>query len=254
MIKQNDLTKHLNQLFKPENFDDYCPNGLQVEGKTEIKNITFAVSATKESIEASIRQQSDALIVHHGLFWKFHGPKTITGPFATRIKPLIQHDINLYAYHLPLDGHPEVGNAVSLANNLSLINLKPFGEYKKSFTGTMGELSKEIPASEFKLKLESVLNHSVLHSSPNSQTIKSIGIITGGANSEWRECLKYNLDAYITGEMSEHDWHEAREAGVHFFAGGHHATEKFGIQNLMNHLKNKFPGIKTQFLDSDNPA
>lgn len=255
-MKTVELNEYLKILLKPELFDDYCPNGLQIEGRDEIKKIIFAVSATRESAEYAANKKADALIVHHGVFWKFHGPRTLTGAFAKRLFPLIRNDINLFGYHLPLDGHPEIGNASSLARTLGLTNLSSFGNYKGTYTGSMGELPTPLQAADFKSLLESKLNHSVLYSNPTETDgmIKKIGIITGGANSEWREAAKLGLDAYITGEMSEHDYHESRESGIHMFAGGHHATEKFGIQSLMNLIKKEFPKLECEFLDSENPA
>lgn len=254
-MKREELIAHLNEQLKPELFDDYCPNGLQVEGKEDIKKIVFAVSATKESVSYAYNNKACALIVHHGLFWKFHGTKPITGAFYHRISPLIKNDINLISYHLPLDGHIELGNAASIAQILNLKNIAPFGFYKGASTGVSGEFTAPITGQELKEILEKKLNHQVYYSNPvENKKIHSIGIITGGANSEWREAFKKNLDAYITGEMSEHDYHESRESGIHMFAGGHHATEKFGIQNLMKYIEKKFPEIECKFIDSDNPA
>lgn len=256
-MKRSELESFLNKLLKPEFFEDYCPNGLQVEGSEEIKKIVFSVSATKESVDFSASENADALIVHHGLFWKFHGTKIITGPFSKRIKPLIKNDINLFGYHLPLDAHELVGNAASLANLIELTDLKPFGNYKGISTGIMGVFKNPIDPKVLIQKISSVTNHSVQYSNPvdiKNSKISSLGIITGGANSEWKECLKYNLDAYLTGEMSEHDYHESRESGIHMFAAGHHATEKFGIQELMKFVQSEFPNVNCLFKDSDNPA
>lgn len=253
-ITRQQLEEYLNQVFKPQNYDDYGPNGLQIEGKHEINKICFSVSATKASVEQAVKLGAEALLVHHGLFWKFHGPRPITGTFFKRVAPLIKHEINLFAYHLPLDGHPELGNAKSLADLIGITNLKPFGEGKirGSFTGVKGELN--ISVTDLKNKLEKILNHPVLVSTDDqNRSIKSLGIITGGANSEWKLALKDGLDAYLTGEMSEHDWHEAQEAGMTMFAGGHHATEQFGIQSLMKHLQEKFK-CECVYLNSENPA
>lgn len=256
MIQIAELEQFLKAHLKPELYDDYCPNGLQIEGRPTIKKILFAVSATRDSTEQAAQMGADALIVHHGVFWKFHGSRTLTGPFAKRLFPLIKNDINLLGYHLPLDGHPEIGNAASLANLLGLIDLDNFGTYKGATTGIKGVLNKPLAPLEFKKLLTETLNHTVLYSNPleGKKLINSVGIITGGANSEWKEALRLGLDAYITGEMSEHDYHESRESGIHMFAGGHHATEKFGIQSLMKLIQKEFPAIECSFLDSDNPA
>lgn len=254
MLRQ-ELDDYLKILLRPELFDDYCPNGLQIEGQERITKIVFSVSATRESAEYAAKIKSQALIVHHGLFWKFHGTRTITGPFYKRVAPLLKNDINLFGYHLPLDSHIDYGNASSLAHLLEMQELAPFGQYKNAFTGIKGVLPREISGAELKIILETKLQHTILYSNPqDGKKIRTIGIITGGANSEWREALKSGLDAYITGEMSEHDYHESRESGIHMFAGGHHATEKFGIKALMGHLKEKFPELECEFLDSTNPA
>lgn len=250
------LENYLNELLLPHNYDDYCPNGLQIEGKLDISRVLFSVSATRESAEYANKIDADLLVVHHGLFWKFHGPKTITGPFLKRISPLIKKDINLMAYHLPLDGQLQVGNAAAIAQMIGLNNLAPFGNYKGASTGVWGEFPSPMKASELKKILETRLNHAVLYSSPieTSDVLKKVAIITGGANSEWKEAARMGFDAYITGEMSEHDFHESRESGIHMFAAGHHATEKFGIQLLMKNIKIKFPELECLFLDSENPA
>lgn len=255
-MKITELEQYLKTLLKPELYEDYCPNGLQIEGRSTVKKILFSVSATRESTEMAVKKNACALVVHHGVFWKFHGSKTLTGPFAKRLFPLIKNDINLLGYHLPLDGHPEIGNAASLAKVIGLSNLSSFGLYKGASTGIKGEFQNSMTGSELKKLLSDKLSHSILYSNPegNNNPIKSVGIITGGANSEWREAAKISLDAYITGEMSEHDYHESRESGIHMYAGGHHATEKLGIISLMNLIQKEFPTIECEFIDSENPA
>lgn len=248
------LTNHFDDLLKPENFKDYCPNGLQVEGSENIHKIAFAVSATKDSIKQAITLGADTLVVHHGLFWHFHGARTLTGHFAKRIFPLVQHNINLFAYHLPLDAHPKVGNAATLGRLIGCHQQNAFGDYQGSPTGIEGLLEQPISARALSQKLQSVLNHPVILASPDDQQmIESIGIITGGANSDWVLAQQAGLDAYITGEISEHDWHESQENGIHMFAGGHHATEKFGIQALMQNTQKQF-SLECVFIDSNNPA
>ena len=255
-IRANELKLYLNDLLNITQFSDYGPNGLQIEGRTEIDKIAFAVSATKDSIEKAIAFGAHALIVHHGLFWKFHGVRTLTGPFANRVLPLVRNEINLFGYHLPLDAHPRLGNAAQIALKLSLLEKQPFGDHKGAPTGISGNFKEAISSNELKTQLEKILNHNVLHSDPGEKKISSIGIITGGANGDWVHCIKEGIDAYLTGEMSEHDWNEAKEAGIHFYAGGHHATERFGVLALKEHIETTF-GLNsnhTLFIDSDNPA
>lgn len=243
------LAKHLNTY----EYNDYGPNGLQIEGRPEISKIAFAVSAQRDSIAKACEFGADAMIVHHGLFWKFHGVRTITGSFAKRVKPLIQNDINLFGYHLPLDAHLEDGNAAGIAKELGLKDLKPYGDYKGMPTGVQGSFENPLKPKELKELLKRVLNHEIIHSEPSDDEISSMGIITGGANSDWRYCVREGLDAYLTGEMSEHDWHESREEGIHFFAGGHNATERFGVLALKKLIEETY-GLECIFIDSDNPA
>lgn len=254
MITRSQLNDYYQALLRPETYADYCPNGLQIEGGEQIGRIAFAVSATRDSIHQAVENKADALVVHHGLFWTFHGAKPLTGAFAQRIFPLVKNNINLIAYHLPLDGHPDIGNAATLGQLIDCKQQQPFGDYKGSATGIKGVLEQSLTAAALQQKLEAVLKHNVILATPDSNAlIRSVGIITGGANSEWRLAEKERLDAYITGEISEHDWHESQEAGVHMFAGGHNATEQFGILALMEKTRQHF-AVDCIFIDSENPA
>jgi len=254
MIPRSQLNDYYQALLRPETYADYCPNGLQVDGAEHIERIAFAVSATRDSIHQAVENKADALVVHHGLFWTFHGAKPLTGTFAQRIFPLVKNNINLFGYHLPLDGHPDLGNAAMLGQLIDCRQQQPFGDYKGSATGIKGVLEQPLTAIALQQKLEVVLKHNVILATPdNNSLIRSVGIITGGANSEWRLAEKERLDAYITGEISEHDWHESQEAGIHMFAGGHNATEQFGIQALMEKTRQQF-AVECFFIDSENPA
>ncbi len=252
-MERKALESYLNTYLEIENFQDYGPNGLQIEGKEEIKKVAFAVSATQQSISQAIAAKADTLIVHHGLFWVFHGHRPIIGPFAKRVRPLIQHEINLFGYHLPLDAHLEVGNAAIIAKKIGAQNIAPFGDYKGAPLGVSAVFPGPKQAGALKQELEKLLDHQVIHAAADNDKIETIGIITGGANSGWSQAWKDDLDSYLTGEISEHDWHESREAGVHMFAGGHNATESLGIQALMQHLQEKFD-IECVYFPSDNPA
>lgn len=253
-VSRDELKQFLDHYLEIHLYEDYGPNGLQIEGAQTIDKIAFAVSATKDSISLAIQHKAQALIVHHGLFWNFHGVRTITGAFAGRVRPLIQHQINLLGYHLPLDGHKQSGNAVQLGLQCGLQNLKPFGKTKGAgYSGCHGEFHPPLSALELKNRIANITGHQVLHSPSDRQLIRTMGVITGGANGGWLEAMRAGLDAYLTGEMSEHDWHEAQESGIHMFAAGHHATEKFGIQALMQVIQKQF-SIATVFLDSENPA
>lgn len=254
-LKQNDLLQYLNQQMNPQVFEDYAPNGLQIEGNAQISRLAFAVSATQDSIKHAIAWGAQGLVVHHGIFWKYQGARTVTGAWGERLKSCVKNDLNLFAYHLPLDAHAEFGNAVALANKLGMQNLAPFALHKKQPHGAKGTLAQPLAAKDLKAKLEQVLNHAVILATPDeNKIINTIGIITGGANNDWVKAMEDGLDAYLTGEISEYNWHDAKEAGIHFFAGGHHATERFGIQALMEKVKKDFPALEVQFFDSLNPA
>lgn len=252
---QLNLVNYFNQLLTPGLFEDYAPNGLQIEGKTSLKRLAFAVSATQDSIQKAITWGADGIVVHHGIFWKHHGARTITGGHGERVKLCVKNDLNLFAYHLPLDAHPEVGNASALGMELGLINQFPFALHKRQPLGIKGEFASPLSASELKTKLSKVLNHNVILATPDeNKKIKTIGIITGGANNEWPKAMEEGLDAYLTGEISEYNWHDSIEAGIHYFAGGHHATERFGTIALMNRVKKDHPQLEVVFFDSENPA
>ena len=248
------LSQYIGNLLNSDDFSDYGPNGLQVQGNEKVQKIALSVSATAHSVEMAIQQRCQCLIVHHGLFWKYQGAKSLTGPLYHRVAPLIKNNINLLAYHLPLDAHMDVGNAASLAKLIGLKQLTPFGEYKKNPLGVSGHFDSPIEIDTFKNHLEKILNHSVIVSCPeNKKSISSMGIITGVANNEWTFASQAGLDSYLTGEISEYNWHDAKEANMVMFAGGHHATEQFGIQSLGEHLKEKF-SLETVYIPSDNPA
>lgn len=251
---RKDLLNYFDQLLAPSQFEDYSPNGLQIEGTAEISKVAFAVSATKSSIDAAIAWGAQALVVHHGVLWKHQGARSITGAWGERIKSAVKNDLNVIAYHLPLDAHAEVGNARALADELKLTDLSPFAPYKRQALGLKGRFPTPIKASELKDQLKKILGHEIIHASPDdSQLISTLGIVTGGANNEWSRALEDGLDAFLTGEISEYNWHDAKEAGIHYFAGGHHATEKFGIQALMKKLKLE-KKVEAAFFDSENPA
>lgn len=253
-LERQVLEEYLSGLLSPSSYMDYSPNGLQIEGSSSISRIAFAVSASADSIRQCVDQGAQALIVHHGLFWFFQGARTLTGPFARRVIPLVKNNISLFAYHLPLDGHAEIGNAATLGKLIGLEQPTPFGDYKGATTGIQGRFNTPLRAIDLKQKLRLILDHPVILASPDDQAIiSSLGIITGGANSEWRQAREAGLDAYLTGEISEHDWHESQEAGIHMFAGGHHATERFGIQALMSKVQQQFT-VECFYIDSANPA
>jgi len=253
-IRRIEIENFVNTLLSPFLFDDQSINGLQIEGTEEIKRVAFAVSATRDSIFKACELGADTLIVHHGILWKYQGPKTITGPFHKRVAPLIQNNMNLLAYHLPLDAHLEIGNAACVARHLPLENLVPFAPYKKVPIGVKGILKTPMKANELKKIIKNALNHEVIMASPtNERLISSLGIITGGASGSWTEAVSEGVDAFLTGEISEHAWNDSQEANVTMYAAGHYATELFGIQELMKKIKENF-SVEVFFIDSENPV
>lgn len=256
-VSQHELTLFLNEYLNCQEYQDYGPNGLQIEGKSDIKKIAFCVSATQESAQKAVEIQADALIVHHGLFWKFHGPKTLTGAFGKRVLPLAKNEINLYGYHLPLDAHLEVGNAATVAQLIDLRELEPFGDHKGMPTGVKGKFSGPLKGSEVQNKLQKALGHPVIHAANDPESeISTMGIITGGASGDWTHSAAQGLDAYLTGEIKEHDYHDSKEAGLHMFAGGHHATEQFGVQHLKEKIAERFADkeLELVYIPIHNPA
>ncbi|MBI2520880.1 MAG: Nif3-like dinuclear metal center hexameric protein [Bdellovibrio sp.] len=254
-VRRAELLYFLKEYLETAKFpQDYCENGLHVEGCEVLHRLAFATTANLESIEFARQFNASALIVHHGLIWKHSASNPIVGPHYNRLSGLIKHDINLMAYHLPLDAHLECGNAAILAKKLGLATTAPFGNYKMMPMGIQGYFSSPISAKILAKKLTDILAREIFYTSPSpSGEISRLGIITGGASHEWTFAREERLDAYLTGELSERDWHDGREAGIHMFAGGHAPTERFGIQALMDKIKQTFP-VEVAFFDSPTPV
>lgn len=242
----------LNQKLNAQSISDYAPNGLQVEGKAEIHKIITGVTASQALIDYAVAQQADAILVHHGYFWKSENP-CIRGMKGKRIKTLLQNDINMYGYHLPLDVHPELGNNACLAGLLGIENLQPLEKSAVSIP-MYGTLKTFLTGEEFAQRIEQVLQRKPLVCSDNApQLIRTVGICTGGGQGYIDLAASQGVDAFITGEVSEQTIHSAREQGIHFFAAGHHATERYGIKALGEWLAQNY-GLEVEFKDIDNPA
>lgn len=250
-IERNLLLQEIEQFLNVNAISDYCPNGLQVEGKKQIKRIISGVTASQALIDAAIELEADAILVHHGYFWKGED-QPIIGMKQRRIKALLAHDINLLAYHLPLDVHPEVGNNVQLAQRLGLTVTGLLEPNNPRNVGLIGELDVALPASEFAARIEAALQRAPLVVD-HGQLIKQVAWCTGGAQGYIEQAIAAGVDAYITGEVSERTFHEARENGISFFAAGHHATERYGVQALGEWLAERF-GIEHQYVECDNPV
>ncbi len=246
---RNELENYLDQLLDVARLQDYCPNGLQVEGRDRIEKIITGVTASLELLKAAITLEADAIIVHHGYFWRGENA-CITGMKHRRIALLMQHRINLFAYHLPLDIHPELGNNVQLAKRLGFIENARFGEQN---IVVRGELKEAMPLRALGNKISQALERKPQIIGNPDHTIKRLAWCTGAAQGYFEAAIAQHVDAYITGEISEQTVHAARESGVAFIAAGHHATERYGVQALGEHLADKFD-IRHHFVDIDNPV
>lgn len=252
MASLSEIVNYTDQLLEIERFKDYCPNGLQVEGKAEVKHIVAGVTASQALLDAAITAKADAILVHHGYFWK-NEPDEIIGIKKRRIQTLLEHDISLLAYHLPLDAHAVYGNNVQLAEILDFTIEGRLGDDPEQQLIFKGELTVEKPAKQLCKLIHQRLGREPLHIPGEAQPISTVAWCTGAAQGFIQHAINAGVDAYITGEVSESTVHIARENGIHFFSAGHHATERFGIQALAEHLGQQFE-ITHQFIDIDNPV
>ncbi|SEM96695.1 Nif3-like dinuclear metal center hexameric protein [Nitrosomonas marina] len=248
-MHRNELEQYVNQLLEIPRFKDYCPNGLQVEGRANIHTIVTGVTASRALLEAAVPHRADAILVHHGYFWRGENA-CITGMKARRLELLLTNKINLFAYHLPLDYHTELGNNAQLAKRLEFIETGRFGEQDIVVHGKLAEPMLLRALGE---KISRVLKRKPLVIGNPEQNIQRIAWCTGAAQGYIDAAIAQNVDAYLTGEISEQTVHAARESGVALIAAGHHATERYGIQALGEHLSTKF-GFEHRFIDIDNPV
>lgn len=247
MASRNEILRTLNEWLAPENFQDYCPNGLQVEGTEEVATIVSGVTASQALIDAAIEAGADMILVHHGYFWKGED-QAIRGMKRERIKRLLDHDINLVAFHLPLDDHPDYGNNRQLADVLGIRNPRPLGGLV-----WQGELAAPVSPEAFAELIGDRLARAPLRVGQGPAQISRVGWCTGAAQGFIGKALDAGLDAYISGEISEPTTHTARECGIHYYAAGHHATERYGVQALARALEKTF-GVEHRFIDCDNPV
>lgn len=246
------LKIYLDGLLRANEISDYCPNGLQVEGTKEIRKLVTGVTASKALIDEAIKRNVDGILVHHGYFWKGES-QTITGMKKQRIKALIENDINLYAYHLPLDVHPEFGNNRQLADLLGIKNIAAVTSVKPTGVLMQGEFDTVFSAGELRNSLTSILGRSILLEGSEAKSVKTLAWCTGGGQGFIEQAVELGVDAFITGEVSEQTIHTAREMDIAFFAAGHHATERYGAKALGEHIASHFD-ISVEFVDIDNPA
>ena len=250
---RSELEAYLAQLLSIDKFVDYCPNGLQVEGRKQVRKILTGVTASQALINHAIEIQADAILVHHGYFWKGED-LAITGIKKQRIKSLLLNDISLFSYHLPLDAHHQLGNNVQLAKRLGLKKVEVSETFGQKDLLWIGGLEESTPLQEFAASVSKHLQRQVQVLGKGDKSIKKIALCTGAAQNMFEEAiLKYQIDAYLTGEVSEPCFHLANEYGVGFLAAGHHATERYGIQALGEHLAQGF-ALEHVFADFYNPV
>lgn len=249
-MRREELTAYLNGILMPERFKDYCPNGLQVEGRAEIGRVVCGVTASQALIAAAIERGADALLVHHGWFWKNEDGR-VTGFRKRRLQALLAHDINLYAYHLPLDAHAELGNNAQLAQRLGWTVTGRFAEQEIGFLGAVS--SAPTPsARDIAARVAAVLGREPLLIGDSDREVRTVAWCSGGAQGYFEQAIQAGADLYLSGEIAEHTVHLARESGVAYLAAGHHATERYGVMALGAHLAGCC-GLACDFVEIDNP-
>jgi len=245
-----EMVEFLNAELMIDRFKDYCPNGLQVQGKDEVQKVVTAVTASLAVVRRSVELGADVLLVHHGYFWKSED-QCIAGMKRARIKCLLENDVNLLAYHLPLDAHPEYGNNAQFAKILGIAPSGTLGG-EAELVG-VGSFKKKLPASELAQLISVKLNREPLHIKGKIEYVRKLAWCTGGAQNYFKNAIDDGVDAYISGEVSEQNYHLAKESGVHYFAAGHHATERYGVQAVGELLSRKF-AVEHVFVDENNPV
>jgi len=248
-MKRDALVNYLEELLEPARFRDYCPNGLQVEGRAEIRRLVAGVTASQALLAAALDRGADAVLVHHGYFWKGEDGR-VTGIRKQRLATLLGHDINLLAYHLPLDSHPELGNNAQLA---ALLGWRPEGRFGEQDIGWLGSLSSEESLTALAAQVTRQLGRTPLVIGEPERPIRRVAWCSGGAQGYFEEAIALGVDVYLSGEISEPTVHLARESGVAYIAAGHHATERGGVQALAAHLGERC-GLDCEFVDIDNPV
>ena len=253
LIDRGTLVASLESELNAPSFKDYGPNGLQVEGKASIRKVVTGVTASLALIEAAVAAQADAVLVHHGLFWRGQDGRVV-GWMKRRLQRLLAADVNLIAYHLPLDAHPTMGNNAQLAQHLGLVPATAdplrFGE---QHLGWVAQTPQDSTLSDFAARCAERLNRTPVVVGEGARPIRRIGLCTGGAQSYFEAAIAAGVDVFITGEISEPQAHYARECGVAYLACGHHATERYGVQALGRWLSEQH-GVAHEFIDIDNPA
>ncbi len=248
-MNREQLVKYLDELLQPAKFRDYCPNGLQVEGRAEVARIVAGVTASQALLDVAVARGADAVIVHHGYFWKGEDGR-ITGIRRQRLKTLLANDISLLAYHLPLDANPDLGNNAMLAARLGWL---PDGRFGDQDIAWLGSIAVPTTAGQLAAQIVGGLTRVPLLIGDPERPVRRIGWCTGGAQDYFEQAIAHGVDAFVSGEISEQTVHLARESGVAYLACGHHATERYGIAALATHI-NQHCGLQCEFVDLDNPV
>jgi dinuclear metal center YbgI/SA1388 family protein len=248
-MKINELLDYTGELLQVTRFRDYCPNGLQVQGRDEIRTIVSGVTASMALLEAAAERKADLVLVHHGYFWRNEDPR-IQGMKRGRLKFLLERDINLAAYHLPLDAHPELGNNAQLGQ---VMGIAADGLAGDPPIIAYGSLKQPLTLAAFGAQLHQALNRMPMLIGDADKRLSRIAWCTGAAQGHFEEAIALGVDAFLSGEISEQTVHQARESGVAYIGAGHHATERYGIQALGRHLADKF-GLQHFFVDIENPV
>lgn len=253
MAQRNEIAAALETLLEVGRFRDYGPNGLQVEGRAEVRRVVSGVTASRALIEAAIDAGADTILVHHGLFWRGQDGRVV-GWMRERLSRLLAHDINLLAYHLPLDAHPGLGNNAQLGLRLGLQADARFGEQDLGFIGNVDTpMALEGFAERCRMRLEGPGTREPVVVPGDGRVLRRVAWCTGGAQGYFEQAIAAGADLFLTGEISEPQTHIARETGVAFMACGHHATERYGAMALGEHLAQQF-GLEHLFIDIPNPA
>ena len=251
MAQLTDVISYLDGLLAIGDFRDYGPNGLQVPGTDEVSRVVTGVSANLELFDRAAELGAQLVVAHHGLFWDFH-PRSVTPAMKQRLRLLFDRDVSLAAYHLPLDAHPEVGNNALICAALGLERAEPFGEHRGQAVGFVGRSAEGIPFDELRSRCAQAFGQDPFVWATGPDTVHSVGIVSGAAASSFAEAIATGLDAFLTGEPAEHVMADARESGTHFIAGGHYATETFGVRRLGELLAGEF-GLGHHFVEVPNP-
>jgi dinuclear metal center YbgI/SA1388 family protein len=249
---RDEIVGWLDELLDPGSFEDLGPNGLQVPGAERVERVVTGVSAQLELFERAAELDAQLVLCHHGLFWDFH-PRTIGSAMKRRLRTLFAADLSLAAYHLPLDAHPEVGNNALICVDLGMERGEPFGSYRGRSIGFVARSAEGVPFAELRERCARAFGQEPFVWDAGPEVVHALGVVSGAAASSLQDAIALGLDGMLTGEPAEHVMADAREAGVHFIAGGHYATETFGVRRLGDMLAQRF-GVEHHFVDVPNPT